>query len=110
MTDKAGQTGSVQVEEHMTFWVDDAVKTFVPSEGKDKGRGRLALQLPQRPQFITQEGMRGFLAAFSAAHVRRGGLELDRRPLQVADDKLMCDALGSGAGSVRIASNNIVTR
>jgi hypothetical protein len=28
--------------------------------------------------------MRGFLAAFGAPHVHRGGLELDRRPLQVA--------------------------
>ena len=27
MTNKAGQTGSVQVEEHITFWIDDAAKT-----------------------------------------------------------------------------------
>src|ERR1700722_13759825 len=29
MTNKAGQTNSVQVEEHMTFWIDDAAKTFI---------------------------------------------------------------------------------
>ena len=34
MTNKAGQTGSVQVEEHMTFWIDDAAKTFIFSDGR----------------------------------------------------------------------------
>ena len=34
MTNKAGQTGSVQVEEHMTFWIDDAAKTFIFSDGQ----------------------------------------------------------------------------
>ena len=29
MTDEAGSKGSVQVEERMTFWIDDAAKTFV---------------------------------------------------------------------------------
>ena len=35
--------------------------------GEDKGRRRLALQLSQRPQFIAQERMRGFLAALGPA-------------------------------------------
>jgi len=34
MTNKAGQTGSVQVEEHVTFWIDDAAKTFIFSGGQ----------------------------------------------------------------------------
>jgi hypothetical protein len=34
ITNKAGQTGSVQVEEHMTFWIDDAAKTFIFSDGR----------------------------------------------------------------------------
>jgi hypothetical protein len=34
MTNKAGQTGSVQVEEHVTFWIDDAAKTFIFSDGQ----------------------------------------------------------------------------
>ena len=34
ITNKAGQTGSVQVEEHMTFWIDDAAKTFIFSDGQ----------------------------------------------------------------------------
>ena len=34
MTNKTGQTGSVQVEEHMTFWIDDAAKTFIFSDGQ----------------------------------------------------------------------------
>jgi phosphoribosylformylglycinamidine (FGAM) synthase-like amidotransferase family enzyme len=34
MTNKAGQTNSVQVEEHMTFWIDDAAKTFIFSDGR----------------------------------------------------------------------------
>jgi hypothetical protein len=34
MTNKAGQTGSIQVEEHMTFWIDDAAKTFVFSDDR----------------------------------------------------------------------------
>ena len=34
MTNKAGRTGSVQVEEHMTFWIDDAAKTFIFSDGQ----------------------------------------------------------------------------
>jgi hypothetical protein len=34
MTDKAGQMGLVQVEEHMTFWVDDDAKTFVSFDGR----------------------------------------------------------------------------
>jgi len=34
MTNKAGQKGSVQVEEHMTFWIDDAAKTFIFSDGR----------------------------------------------------------------------------
>jgi hypothetical protein len=34
MTNKAGQTGSVQVVEHMTFWIDDAAKTFIFSDGR----------------------------------------------------------------------------
>jgi hypothetical protein len=35
MTNKAGQTGSVQVEEHMTFWIDDAAKAlfFLMADG-----------------------------------------------------------------------------
>jgi hypothetical protein len=33
---------------------------------------------------MTQKGMRSFLAAFGAAHMHRGGLELNRRPLQLA--------------------------
>jgi len=35
MTNKAGQTGWLQVEEHMTFWIDDAAKTFIFSDGRD---------------------------------------------------------------------------
>ena len=34
ITNKAGQTGSVQVEEHMTFWIDDTAKTFIFSDGQ----------------------------------------------------------------------------
>jgi hypothetical protein len=34
VTNKAGQVGSVQVEEQMTFWVDDAAKTFVSFDGR----------------------------------------------------------------------------
>ena len=34
MTNKAGQKGSVEVEENMTFWIDDATKTFVLSDGR----------------------------------------------------------------------------
>ena len=34
MTNKAGQKGTVQVEEHMTFWIDDAAKTFIFSDGR----------------------------------------------------------------------------
>ncbi len=34
MTDKAGHKGSVQVEEHMSFWIDDAAKTFIFSDGR----------------------------------------------------------------------------
>ena len=34
MTNKAGQKGLVQVEEHMTFWIDDAAKTFIFSDGR----------------------------------------------------------------------------
>jgi hypothetical protein len=34
MTNKAGRTGSVQVEEHMTFWIDDAAKTLIFSDGQ----------------------------------------------------------------------------
>ena len=34
MTNKAGQTGSVQVEQHLTFWIDDAAKTFIFSDGR----------------------------------------------------------------------------
>ena len=34
MTDEAGSKGSVQVEERMTFWIDDAAKTFVFSDGR----------------------------------------------------------------------------
>jgi hypothetical protein len=34
ITNKAGQTGAVKVEEHMTFWVDDAAKTFIFSDGQ----------------------------------------------------------------------------
>jgi hypothetical protein len=34
MTNKDGQTGSVQVEEHMTFWIDDAAKAFILSDGQ----------------------------------------------------------------------------
>ena len=34
MTSKAGQTGSIQVEERMTFWIDDAAKTFIFSDGQ----------------------------------------------------------------------------
>jgi hypothetical protein len=34
MTNKAGQTGSVQVEQHITFWIDDAAKTFTFSDGQ----------------------------------------------------------------------------
>ena len=34
ITNKAGQTGSVQVKEHMTFWIDDAAKTFIFSDGR----------------------------------------------------------------------------
>ena len=37
LTNKAGQTGSVQVEEHMTFWIDDAAKTFIFSDGRRLG-------------------------------------------------------------------------
>lgn len=34
MTNNAGQKGSVQVEEHVTFWIDDAAKTFIFSDGR----------------------------------------------------------------------------
>jgi hypothetical protein len=34
MTNKAGQTNSVQVEEHMTFRIDDAAKTFIFSDSR----------------------------------------------------------------------------
>ena len=34
MTNKAGPTNSVQVEEHMTFWIDNAAKTFIFSDGR----------------------------------------------------------------------------
>ena len=34
MTNKAGQKGLVQVEEHMIFWIDDAAKTFIFSDGR----------------------------------------------------------------------------
>ena len=34
MTNKAGQMGSVQVEEHMIFSIDDAAKTFIFSDGR----------------------------------------------------------------------------
>jgi hypothetical protein len=34
MTNKAGQKGSVEVGENMTFWIDDATKTFVLSDGR----------------------------------------------------------------------------
>ena len=34
MTNKAGRTGSVQVEEHMTFWINHAAKTFIFSDGQ----------------------------------------------------------------------------
>jgi len=34
MTNKAGQTNSVEVEEHMIFWIDDAAKTFILSDGR----------------------------------------------------------------------------
>ena len=56
-----------------------------PFRGEDEGRGRLALELPQRTQFITKEGMCCFLATLGAAHIDGAGLELDRRPLQAAE-------------------------
>lgn len=34
MTNKAGQKDLVQVEDHMTFWIDDAAKTFIFSDGR----------------------------------------------------------------------------
>jgi hypothetical protein len=34
MTDKAGHEGSVKVEEHMTFLIDDAAKTVIFSDGR----------------------------------------------------------------------------
>jgi hypothetical protein len=34
VTNKAGSKGSVQVEEHMTFSIDDAAKTFTFSDGR----------------------------------------------------------------------------
>ena len=34
MTNKAGQTGWVQVDQHITFWIDDAAKTFIFSDGQ----------------------------------------------------------------------------
>jgi hypothetical protein len=34
VTDKAGHTGSVQVEEHLTFLIDDAAKTVIFSDGR----------------------------------------------------------------------------
>jgi hypothetical protein len=34
MTDKAGLKGSVQVEEHMTFSIDDAAEAFIFSDGR----------------------------------------------------------------------------
>ena len=34
VTNKAGQTNSVEVEEHMIFWIDDAAKTFILSDGR----------------------------------------------------------------------------
>jgi hypothetical protein len=34
MTDKAGLKGSVQVEQHMTFSIDDAAKAFIFSDGR----------------------------------------------------------------------------
>ena len=34
MTDKAGHLDSVQVEEHMTFLIDDAAKTVIFSDGR----------------------------------------------------------------------------
>jgi hypothetical protein len=34
MTDKAGHSDSVRVEEHMTFLIDDAAKTVIFSDGR----------------------------------------------------------------------------
>jgi hypothetical protein len=34
MTDKAGHKGSVKVEEHLTFLIDDAAKTVAFSDGR----------------------------------------------------------------------------
>ena len=53
--------------------------------GEPERRGSLALQLSQRPQFIAQERMRGFLAALGPTHMHRAGLELNRRPPQAAE-------------------------
>ena len=96
-----GQRVAAGMPEHM--WVDlEADLGFVagageqlgeagrgerstPLRGKDEGRRRLALQLSQRPQFIAEERMRGFLAALGPAHMHRAGLKRDRRPLQIAE-------------------------
>ena len=34
ITEKAGQDTSVQVEEHMSFWIDDVAKTLEFSDGR----------------------------------------------------------------------------
>jgi len=34
ITDRAGSDRSVRLEEHMSFWIDDAAKTFTFSDGR----------------------------------------------------------------------------
>jgi hypothetical protein len=51
MTNKAGQSGSVQVEEHMTFWIDDAAKTFIFSDGQLLRISRRSIDEYEQPTF-----------------------------------------------------------
>jgi hypothetical protein len=51
-------------------------------------RGRLALQLPQRPHFIAEEWMRRCLTALSPAHMQWSSIEFETgmKLLDMSDD------------------------
>jgi hypothetical protein len=57
------------------------------SEAKTKGEADWRFSFRSARKFIAQEDA-WLPAAFGAAHMHRGGLELDRRPLQVAEFRL----------------------
>jgi hypothetical protein len=61
----------------------DAVNGPPRYEAKTKGEANWRF-LPERPQFVAEDGVGRCLTTLGAAHVHGASLECDRRPLEVA--------------------------